>query len=100
MIKNRKLIWDKYAAAQFAAAIDHIMLDSLANAEKVHNAFSEKIEELLSRPERHPADKYKKQNDGSYRVFELHHYRISYHVAEGAITITRVHHTSMRPLDY
>ncbi len=92
MSKRRKLIWDKYAAAQFAAAINHIMLDSVANAEKVHTAFSEKIGELLSRPEQHPADKNKKQNDGTYRVFELHHYRISYYVTDNAITITRVRH--------
>ena len=100
MNKARELKWDKYAAAQFAAAIDHIMLDSVINAEKVHSAFSEKIDELLLRPERHPPDKYKKHNDGSYRVFELHHYRVSYVITDNAVTITRVRHTSMRPLDY
>ncbi len=45
----------------------------------------------------HPADKYKTGNDGSYRAFELHYYRVSYRIMNYEIKIVRVRHTSMIP---
>jgi hypothetical protein len=35
---------------------------------------------LSGHAEKHPLDKFKKENDGTWRAFEKHHYRISYRV--------------------
>lgn len=60
----------------------------------------EKIDGLLQSPEKYSPDRYKINNDGNYRAFELHHYRISYLVKQEEIIITRVRHTSMDPEKY
>jgi plasmid stabilization system protein ParE len=48
----------------------------------------------------YPADKYRKNNDGSFSANELHHYRIAYRFTEKEIIIVRVRHTSMEPKQY
>jgi plasmid stabilization system protein ParE len=97
---NRKISWDKAALVQFAAAIKYIEKDSLQNAEKVRQDILEKISQLLVHPSIHPPDKYKKDNDGNFRVFELCRYRISYFISESEIRILRVRHTSREPKIY
>ncbi|MGB0948547.1 MAG: type II toxin-antitoxin system RelE/ParE family toxin [Marinirhabdus sp.] len=37
-------------------------------------------------------------NDGSYRAFEKHSYRVSYRITENEIRILRLRHTSRNPL--
>jgi hypothetical protein len=60
----------------------------------------EKINELSGRPEIHNLDKYKLNNNGSYRAFELHRFRVSYLVKENQIIITRIRNINQEPLDY
>lgn len=60
----------------------------------------DKIESLASRPEKFPPDKFKVNNDGSYRAFELHRLRVAYYVGEEVIRILRVRHTSREPKNY
>jgi len=55
---------------------------------------------LAKRPEKHPPDKFKKDNDGTWRAFEKHHYRISYRIMPGEIRIVRMRHTSKSPLNF
>ncbi|MBS1566856.1 MAG: type II toxin-antitoxin system RelE/ParE family toxin, partial [Bacteroidetes bacterium] len=45
-------------------------------------------------------DKYKTNNDGSYRAFEKHRYRIVYRFGNNIIRVLRVRHTSREPLNY
>jgi hypothetical protein len=47
----------------------------------------EKIEALGKNAEMYPPDKYKYDNKGNYRAFELHRYRISYMVKPGKMDI-------------
>jgi mRNA-degrading endonuclease RelE of RelBE toxin-antitoxin system len=51
-------------------------------------------------PEKHPSDKYHKNNKGSYRAYEIYHYRIAYKITKTEIIITRVRHTKMEPKKY
>ncbi|MGJ7031666.1 type II toxin-antitoxin system RelE/ParE family toxin [Niabella hirudinis] len=60
----------------------------------------QKINELPARPEVHAPDKYKTNNTGNYRAFELHRYRVAYLVAEDAIIIARIRHASQAPREY
>ena len=78
---------------------DYILQTSFQNAEKEKSELLFSIKKLADQPEIHPADKYKK-NKGNFRGYELQHYRVSYHVADKQITITRIRHTKMNPKEY
>jgi len=97
---KRKVAWDKQAAYAFGKAIAYIRKDSDQSAEKVKRDILQKIDKLPEQPEAHALDKYKINNNGTYRVFELHRYRISYLIKENEIIIVRIRHTSQHPLEY
>jgi len=99
-MENRKLRWDSVAIKQFDKAIEYIALDSFQNAEKVRAAILENIEKLLTYPEIYSPDKFKENNDGSFRAFELYHYRVTYYVSENEIRILRIRHTKQEPKPY
>jgi plasmid stabilization system protein ParE len=56
--------------------------------------------DLPENPEKHPLDKFKKNNDGTWRAFEKHHYRVSYRILKNQIRVVRMRHTSKSPLAY
>lgn len=99
-MENRAIVWASVAVKQFTAAINYIANDSVQNAEKVQKEIVEKIFNLLLYPENYAPDKYRLKNDGSYRAFEIHHYRISYRLKKKEILIFRVRHTSQQPKKY
>lgn len=99
-MSSRKISWDKQALHYFRKAIQYIRNDSPQNADKVKNEILEKISELSKRPEIHNPDKYKINNNGSYRAFELHRFRVSYFVKDNEIIIARVRNTNQEPLAY
>ncbi len=99
-MKKRKISWDKQAINYFREAIKYIRKDSPQNAEKGKREILERISELSSRPEIHKPDKYKTDNSGNYRAFELHRFRVGYLVKEEEIIIARIRNTSQEPLDY
>lgn len=92
--------WNIRALIQFEDSILFIEEDSPANAKKVQKDILLKINELMKQPESHQPDKYKTNNDGSFRAFELHSFRISYRVKKNEIRIIRFRHTKMNPLKY
>lgn len=92
--------WNKAAEKQFAEAIEYIEEDSLQNAEKVGADLLDCITKLGKHPERFTKDKFKIENDGSFRAFELHHYRVSYRYIKSEIRILRIRHTSRCPKPY
>lgn len=97
---KRKIIWDKQAIKYFNDAIGYIRKDSPQNADKVKKEILQKIRTLAQKPEVHAPDKYKHNNSGNYRAFELYRFRVSYLVKENEIIIARVRHTSQGPLGY
>jgi plasmid stabilization system protein ParE len=92
--------WNKRALKQFDDLVKYIEEDSLINAEKVKLGILIKLDSLLKHPEKYNPDKYKTNNDGSFRAFELYHYRISYRFVFSEIRIIRIRHTKMNPLKY
>lgn len=99
-MNKRKISWDKQALNCFRESVWYIRQDSPQNADKVKKEVLEKINDLSERPEIHNPDKYKLNNTGNYRAFELHRLRIGYLVKEGEIIIARVRSTNQEPLDY
>ncbi len=93
---NRRIEWDRQALRQFNKAILFIAEESVQNVENVRADIIEKIGALLPNPERYALDKYKVENDGNYRAFELHRLRVAYFVATDVVRILRVRHTSSR----
>jgi len=96
----KKISWDKQATAQFRDALNFIRKDSFQNADKVKHQVFEKIDELLQFPEKCSLDKYKINNNGNYRAFELHRHRISYLIKKEEIIIICIRHSSMKPEEY
>jgi plasmid stabilization system protein ParE len=97
---NRRLEWDRLAFRQFNKAILFIAEESVQNVENVRADIIEKIEDLLPNPDRYALDKYKLDNNGNYRTFELHRLRIAYFVGTDVIRVLRVRHTSRGPQGY
>ena len=92
--------WNRSALNQLIKAIEYIQEDSEQNAEKVKNDLLSEITTLASHPEKYPSDKYKLNNDSSFRAFELHRYRISYRFKKNEIRIIRIRHTKRNPKKY
>jgi plasmid stabilization system protein ParE len=92
--------WNQNAIRQFEKAIAYIENDSVANAEKFKVDMLNKIDGLLTHPERYSPDKYKVNNDGTFRAFELHSYRLSFRHKGKEIRIIRLRHTKMNPVNY
>jgi plasmid stabilization system protein ParE len=66
----------------------------------VQSEIISKIQEIPSNPEMLMADKYRINNNGLYRAFELYHLRIAYYIAPEKIRILRARHTSREPKLY
>ena len=96
----REVRWPLIAQKQLGKAYNYLLPDSYQNAEKVKNAILLSTRKLAANPEMFPPDKYRKNNDGSFRAYELHHYRIAYRITKNEIIIIRVRHTGMEPKQY
>jgi plasmid stabilization system protein ParE len=93
-------VWTPKAIAELKKAFEYISQDSLQSAKKVVDEITTFADKLPEQPEMFPPDKYKKGNDGSWRAFEMFHYRISYRITKKEIRIIRMRHTSTSPLQY
>lgn len=94
------VVWSNSAKAELKKAYEYIALDSLQNAQMVRDALIDLTIELPKHPEKYHSDKFKKDNDGTWRAFEKYHYRITYRILKNQIRIVRMRHTSKSPLNY
>jgi plasmid stabilization system protein ParE len=92
--------WNKRAVKQLDEAMERIEKESPINAEKVKREILLKIDAIPEHPEKHNPDKYKTNNDGSFRAFEMHHFRVSYRYKNNEIRIIRLRHTKKNPLGF
>ena len=99
MVK-KKVVWDTQAYLQLEKEHKYIKKKSVTGANKVWKSIRDTVKSLALHPEIFSLDRFKKNNDGSYRAFEKYSYRVSYKVKETEIIILRVRHTSREPLEY
>jgi len=92
--------WEDLALMQLGRACTYISRDSLKNAQKVRREIFSATRSLATQPSKYPPDKYKYNNDGAYRAFEIYHFRITYKITASEVRILMVRHTSMEPLEY
>ena len=99
MVK-RKVIWDTKAYLQLEKEYKYIKKSSVVAANQVRKSIRETTKGLAIHSEIFSLDRFKKNNDGSFRAFEKHSYRVTYKVRETEVLIVRVRHTSREPLEY
>jgi plasmid stabilization system protein ParE len=92
-----QVVWTKRSMQQINAAHKYISKDSPQNADKVLKDIAAAVNKAIVNPEFYGPDKYKINNDGSYRAFEKHRYRIVYRFSKNIIRVLRVRHTKMEP---
>lgn len=101
MVKKKlPVIWDEEAKFQLKEIIKYIRKESPQGAEKVKTEILQNTHLLGDYPETFSEDRFKLQNDGSFRAFTCFHYRVSYRITKNAIKILRVRHTSREPMEY
>lgn len=94
------VVWTKTSQQQLQRIFKFISKDFEQNAFVVIEELVLSIDITQHNPEFYRPDKYKKQNDGTYRAYEKHHYRISYRFDNGVVRVLRVRHTSRKTRNY
>ncbi len=94
------IIWDRHAKNQLKKAYYKILEDSYQGAVTVRDGILNAIDEIPSQPYKYPVDRFKKNNNGKYRAFELYSYRIVYKITNDNIQILRIRHAKREPLKY
>ena len=98
MVKRQyQVVWTKRSQQQIKTAYNYMKEESLSNAIKVVEDIITSVNKAITNPEFYGPDKYKINNDGSYRAFEKHRYRIVYRFTKNIIRVLRVRHTKMEP---
>lgn len=94
------VIWTETTKKQLQEIYLYIAEESILQADRIFNKLVESTTVLPKHPKKHPLDKYKTDNNGNYRAYELFHYRISYRIADTAIYIVRIRSTHKNPEEY
>src|SRR3546814_851450 len=75
-------VWSKRAKNELTKAFEYISLESPQHARKMVETVVDLTLALPENPLKHPLDKYKTDNDGTWRAFEKYNFRVSYRVME------------------
>lgn len=101
MVNNRVVVWDKIAFEQLSEIYNSLKTDKNSSfAARVKNTILKTITELINNPEIYEQDRFRLDNDGSYRAFEKLKFRVAYKITKTQIRILRVRHTSREPIQY
>lgn len=72
VVKQYHVVWTKRSQQHMKQAFDYISKDSVQNAVKMLEDIGTAVNKAIPNPEFYNPDKYKQNNDGSYRAFEKH----------------------------
>jgi len=75
-----KIFIDNEAKSQLRKVYSYIKRDSFQNAEKVRNGMIASFKTLVNNPEQFPADRYRRDNDGSFRAYEIFKKGLDWHI--------------------
>lgn len=94
------IAWDTPAKLSLKKQLKRIEEDSIQNAERVRLEILSIINSIPENPEKFPLDRFKTDNNGSFRAFEKHSLRIAYFISVGQIRILRIRHIKQEPKEY
>jgi len=96
---GKKIIWSSNALNQLEDIHFYIFFESksIKIADKVVNTIFDSTEILKTQSEVYKLDKQKTNNDGSFRVYSVYDYAVSYQIKENTIYILRVRHNAQKP---
>lgn len=95
------IIWTETTKKQLEQIYLYIAeASSITQADNVFENLVNSTSKLPEQPQKNPPDKYKIDNDSSYRAYEIYHFRISYKITEEAIYIVRIRSTRQNPKGY
>lgn len=94
-----KIIWASDALEQLEDIHFYILFESksIQIADKVIDKIFDSTEILKTTTEVYKIDTNKNNNDGSFRVYFVYDYMISYQITTDCIQILRVRHTARKP---
>jgi plasmid stabilization system protein ParE len=95
---GKKIIWSSNALDQLEDIHFYIFFEnkSIHIADKVVDTIFESTEILKTQPEIFKLDTQKVNNDGSFRVYFVYDYSVSYQITENTIQILRVRHNARK----
>ncbi|TPG43911.1 type II toxin-antitoxin system RelE/ParE family toxin [Flavobacterium pectinovorum] len=96
---GKTIIWSSDALDQLEDVHFYIFFESksITIADKVVNTIFDSTEILKTQPEIYKPDKQKINNDGTFRVYAVYNYTISYQITQQNIYILRVRHNAQKP---
>ncbi|WP_300978055.1 type II toxin-antitoxin system RelE/ParE family toxin [Flavobacterium sp.] len=95
---GKEIIWSKNALEQLEDIHFYIFFESksIQIADKVIATIFDSTEILKTQPEIYKLDSNKVNNDGTFRVYYIYDYSISYRISDSTIQILRIRHTARK----
>jgi plasmid stabilization system protein ParE len=96
---GKEVIWSPKALGQLESIHSYVFerSKSLQIADKLINEIFDSSDILGAQPEMFHLDKYKTNNKGNYRAYEINGYRITYRITKLDVRIIRARHASRDP---
>ncbi len=98
--KIKIIAWSKNATEQYYQILEYLSEEAPDAVNIVGNALLDMIEALTLEYNNYPPDRFKKDNDGTFKAALVFNYRVSYRITEKEIHILRIRHTSREPMNY
>ncbi len=100
--KGYSIEWSTSARRSFFKAVEYISEFSLQGAESVVKNIDKSLQKTISNPRFYPPDKWKLNNRGNYRAFEIKRFRIAYKIISKRhkIRILLFRHVKQQPKKY
>jgi plasmid stabilization system protein ParE len=93
-----KIKWSKTALNNLVAAVEYLEQKGYYKyAERLENEILKAIQELPRTHLQYENDRFKFNNDSTFKAFIIDKYRISFRVILSEIHILRIRHTSRKP---
>ena len=98
--KIKQIVWSKNAENQYYEILEYLYKEAPQAIDIVANKLLDTIESLSAQYNNYPSDRFKKNNNGSFKTVVVFSYRISYQITDTSVNILRIRHTSREPLNY
>lgn len=100
--KSYSIEWSVSARTAFLKSIEYISEFSLQGAASVVTNIDKGLQKAISNPHFYPPDKWKLNNRGNYRAFEINRFRIVYKIlpTKRKIRIVFFRHSRQEPNRY